>query len=175
MVAVVVLAALYLGARVLVSYYRMRGARVVTCPENHARAGVELDAAHAAFSSLYGGPALRLTSCSRWPERRDCGRACLAEIADTGESCLLRKILTRWYRGKQCAYCGRRFGEIDWETCKPALMTPDQTTIDWSQVSPERIDEVLATHLPVCFSCHMATSFVRQHPALVVDRTVRSR
>jgi hypothetical protein len=34
---------------------------------------------------------------------------------------------------------------------------------------------VLSTHLPVCWDCHIARRFRREHPALVVDRPRRSQ
>jgi hypothetical protein len=167
-VAVAVALAVYLAVRLAFSYFAMRGARVVTCPENHRKVGVELEAGRAAL-----GRGLHLSSCTRWPEKRDCGQECLRQIAEAGESCLVRSMLAKWYEGKSCAYCGNPIGEIDWATRKPGLMTPERTMIDWAQVPAERIDEILASHQAVCFACHVANSFVREHPLLVVDRTSR--
>jgi Protein of unknown function (DUF1761) len=60
-------------------FSRYRGDRLVTCPETHDTAVVELDAKHAAVSGLAGQEKLRLESCSRWPERADCGQDCIAQ------------------------------------------------------------------------------------------------
>lgn len=171
--AVVALVVVFLAVRLARTYFRMRGTRVVTCPENHHKAGVELDARGAALSGVLHAPDLRLQSCTRWPERQACGRECLREIAQAGESCLLRAILAGWYQGKSCALCGQAFGEIDWAARKPGLMTPEGTMLRWQQVDPERIDETMATHSPVCFTCHVTGTFVREHPDIVTDRSSR--
>lgn len=159
--------ALALAAR---TWFRMRGARVVTCPENQAIAGVEVDAGHAALTSLYKAPELRLQACSRWPEKRDCGQECLRQISAAPQECLMRNILARWYAGKTCAYCGTPFGYLDWEFRKPALMAPDGKLLEWSQV-PADVFAILETHKPVCFTCFTTNTFVREHPGMVVNRT----
>ena len=64
----------FLCRAVVRAYVRYRGRRVVTCPETEQYAAVDVDAIHAAVSSLSGVPQLRLTSCSRWPEREGCPR-----------------------------------------------------------------------------------------------------
>ena len=168
-VAVVLLGlALALAAR---TWLRMRGARVVTCPENHASAGVEVDAAHAAVTAIYKAPDLRLKSCSRWPEKQDCGQECLQQISATPQECLVRNILAHWYAGQSCIYCGTAFGELDWEFRKPGLLGPDGKLLDWSEVPAEQVFNLLETHKPVCFTCLATNTLVREHPELVVNRT----
>ncbi len=171
--AAVALVIVILAVRLARTYFAMRGTRVVTCPENHHKAGVELDARTAALSGVLHAPELRLRSCTRWPEKQDCGRECLRQIAEAGDACLLRGILAGWYEGRSCAMCGRPIGEIDWAARKPGLMTPEGTIIGWAQVDPDRIDETLATHNPVCFTCHVTNTFAREHPELIVDRSSR--
>ena len=34
----------------------------------------------------------------------------------------------------------------------------------------EKLQEVLATHWPVCWNCHVAETFRREHPELVAHR-----
>jgi hypothetical protein len=170
----VALAVVYLAVRLVRSYFALRGARVVTCPENHRRAGVQLDARRAAVTGLYKGQELHLSACSRWPEKAGCGQECVAQIAQSGPDCLVNNILVRWYQGATCALCGKEIGEIDWTARKPALMTPEHMTIDWNMVPVEHLDEVLASHRPVCFACHLASTFVHDNPRLVVDRTHRA-
>jgi hypothetical protein len=168
--AVVALAALVL-ARVATIWLRYRGRRVVKCPETQRSAGVAVDSGHAALTSLGSHVDLRLSSCSRWPEKAGCGQPCLAEIAASPEDCLVRTILTKWYHGKACASCGRPFGEIQWAGAQPALMAADKISVEWTKVAPEKLDEFLATASPVCFACHTANSLVREHPELVVNRS----
>jgi hypothetical protein len=165
-----VLAIGILGSRWVSAWLRFRGARLIDCPENRRPAGVHVDERHAAFSALKGPPALRLSECSRWPERQGCGQACLAQIEDSPETCLVRNILADWYRGKVCACCGLAFGEIRWAVQKPGLLSADKKTLEWDQVPAERLPEILETALPVCFACHMANTLVREHPELALDR-----
>jgi len=58
-------------------YFRYRGQRMVTCPQNGQSARVRLDAAKAALSSLSDGMDLHVTACDRWPERKDCTQGCV--------------------------------------------------------------------------------------------------
>jgi hypothetical protein len=171
---VVVAIASVLGAvavwRLARAWWKYRGRRVITCPENQQAAGVVVDARHAAATALGKSPELRLSSCSRWPERAGCGQECLSQIEASPVECLVRNILTKWYEGKVCAWCGQPFGEIDWAGRKPALLGADGVSIEWSEVPPERLQETLATASPVCFACHMANKLLREHPELAVDR-----
>jgi hypothetical protein len=148
-----------------------RGRRVIQCPENLRPAGVRVDAGHAGVTSLGGGPRLRLSACSRWPERAGCGQECLSQIEAAPQDCLVDHILTQWYQGKTCASCGRPFGKIDWSVQKPALLSADKISVEWQQVPAEKLTETLETALPVCFACHMAGILVREHPDLVTDRS----
>jgi hypothetical protein len=49
-------------------------------------------------------------------------------------------------------------------------MSPEGRTFGWGEVPAERLPEVLGTHLPVCWNCHIAETFRRQHAELVIDR-----
>jgi hypothetical protein len=154
-------------------WLRFRGARVITCPENKRPAGVYIDERRAALSAMRGAPALRLSACSRWPERQGCGQACLTQIEASPEGCLVRSIVAEWYRGKVCACCGLPFGEIRWAAQKPALIWTEKITVEWSRVPAERLPETLGAALPVCFACHMANTLVQEHPELALDRGAR--
>lgn len=155
---------------VVSAYLEFRGTRVITCPETSAPAAVVVDAKHAAATILHGDPELRLKSCTRWPERSGCDQECLRQIEEAPEDCLARTMLTNWYRGKRCAYCGNAFREIDWLDNQPALRGPGARTLQWAEVPAEKLPEILATHQPVCWNCHIAETFRREHPELVVDR-----
>ena len=156
--------------RGVLAYSKFRGVRLVSCPETAKPAAVEIDAKHAALSRCMGKLDLRLKSCSRWPERRDCEQQCLAEIEAAPKDCLVRTILTTWYRDKSCVYCSKPLGELDWLDHKPALMSPEHVTLEWKEIRPENLVEVLATHMPVCWNCHVAQTFRRLYPNRVVDR-----
>jgi hypothetical protein len=151
-------------------WWRYRGARVITCPENQRPAGISVDSAHVAAHPFAGGPQLRLSSCSRWPERAGCGQQCLSQVESAPEDCLVRHILVQWYAGKSCVSCGQPFGEIALAGVKPAVLCADKVSVEWNQIPADRIPETLAAASPICFACHMGNTLVRTHPELVVDR-----
>lgn len=152
------------------AYLKFRGTRLVTCPETKEPAAVEVDAKYAAFTAPIGERGLRLKDCSRWPERQDCGQQCLGQIVSAPEDCLVRNILTKWYEGRTCVFCGKALGEIDWLDHKPALISPERVTLEWNEIPAEKIPVVLQTHMPVCWDCHIAETFRRRYPELIVDR-----
>ena len=168
---VVAIAILAIGAaRGVRAWVKYRGKRLITCPENHRPAGVTVDSGTAVLQAFGAGPGIRLSSCSRWPERSGCGQECLSQIQAAPADCLVRNILAQWYAGKCCASCGRPFGEIQWAGAQPGLIRADKVSVEWTQVAPEKLDETLATALPVCFACHTANNLVRDHPELAITR-----
>jgi hypothetical protein len=86
------------------------------------------------------------------------------------DGCLVRSILGNWYAGKKCVVCGKPLDDIDWAEHRPALMGPDRKTVEWQDLPPEKVPDALLTHLPVCWNCHIASTFRREHPELVTDR-----
>lgn len=167
--AVVVLAGLAI-LRIGIAWWRYRGARVITCPETKRPAGVAVDAMHAAATVFGAASELRLSECSRWPEKAGCGQECLSEIRATGSECLVRNIIARWYRDKDCAACGQPIGDLDWSGSQPALQLADQVSVEWKQIPADKLDGTLAAALPICFACHTANRLVKEHPELVTDR-----
>jgi hypothetical protein len=165
------LAGLYfLVPRVAGSYLKFRGKRVITCPETRRPAAVDMDVKRVVLTAVLGEPHLRLKDCSRWPEKKDCGQECLLQVELSPEDCLVRRMLTGWYEGKFCVFCGEAFTEINLLDHKPALMTNGGVTVEWGDFRPETLPEVLATHWPVCWDCHIAETFRRQYPDMAVDR-----
>lgn len=61
-------------------YKKYSGSRLIGCPENEQLAAVSIDARHAALTGIDGNPDLRLCDCTRWPERSNCNRGCLAQV-----------------------------------------------------------------------------------------------
>ena len=162
----------YLLYRLIRLYLKYRGARIVECPETKAPAAVELNAMRALATG--GKPsAFQLKDCSRWPEHQSCGQECLSQIESSPESCLLRTIIAHWYSDKSCTVCAMPIGVVDWMHHKPALLSPDRLSIDWNTVAPEEVPELLKTHKPICWNCHVATTFRHSHPELVIDRPWR--
>ncbi len=141
--------------RALRTYLKFRGKRLVSCPETHKPAAVRVAAGKAALEVTVGNHQLRLSECSRWPER---------------EACLVWTIINQWYQGQKCVYCHKPFGEIHWHDHPPALLGSERRTVEWDKIPTEKLQEVMGTHWPVCWNCHIAQTFRREHPELVVDR-----
>ncbi|MBI1787339.1 MAG: hypothetical protein HYR60_07290 [Acidobacteria bacterium] len=158
-------AVLFIAGYFAREWWKLRGARVIRCPENLECAGVAVDAVHGAF-----GAPLKLKECTRWPERAGCGQECLRQIETAPDGCLVRNIITQWYEGKTCVYCGQTLEGIRWIEHQPALHSPDGKTVEWREIRPERVHAVLSTHGPVCWNCHVAETFRREHPELVIER-----
>ena len=150
-------------------YYRMRGTRVIACPENEQPAAVTVDARRAALTAAAGHERLRLDSCSRWPEKAGCGQECLKQIEAQPTDCLVRTQVDRWYADKSCAICGKALGQVEWAAHAPALRAPDGRTLEWRDVKPETMFEVMGSHAAICWDCHVAETFRRQRPDLVLD------
>ena len=151
----------------------LRGTRLVTCPDNGRTVAVDLDLKYSAVHSAFGRPHFRLKDCSRWPEKAGCGQMCLVDLEAAPHDCLVRTILAQWYAGQRCAFCRREFGEIHWHDHKPALLGADGITREWIEVPPEDVPAVLASHQPVCWNCHIAETFRRERPDLIVERPPR--
>lgn len=134
------------------------GKRLITCPETHAAAAIDIN-----FFQ-------RMTDCTRWPEKAGCGQECLSQVYAAPEDCLVRAIVAAWYEGKRCAVCNRGIGKIVWHEQPPALWAPDGTTKEWTAVSPEQLPEVFDTHAPLCWTCHLTMTFRREHPDLAFER-----
>lgn len=163
--AVLALAAAWLGW----NYLRLRGTRVVTCPDTQKKVAVDIDALAAATTAAVGSPRFHVHGCTHWPEKRDCGQTCLAEISDSPVDCLVRTQVSRWYVGKKCAVCQRPAVEVDWYERRPGLVSPDGHLALWHEVRAEDLDDILRSYKPVCFDCYVAETFRRTHPDLVVD------
>jgi hypothetical protein len=174
LLVVIALAALWVAYRVFegLRSFRVfgRGKRLVTCPETKEVVAVETDGRHIALTSAIGVTELQLKRCSRWPERQDCGQECLAQIEIAPHDCLVRSVVDRWYADKNCVYCGKAIGKVDWANHQPALMDHNRATVQWNEVPPERIPELLARCWPVCWNCHISESFRRAFPSMVIER-----
>lgn len=154
-----------------IAWFRLRGRRVITCPESKTVEVVEVDAVKGALQDMFRDrPALNLSSCSRWPERQDCGQECLTQIEGSRDGCLLVSMLAQWYEGKSCAYCNRPFKDISWHEHRPGLRSPKGDLVEWSDFPPQTVFDVLSDHEPVCWDCLVAESFRERYPDLVTDR-----
>ena len=157
------------------AYFEYRGKRLITCPETHKPEAVVVAAEEAAAGAFLSEPTLRLRECSRWPERRDCGQECLQQIEADPANCLVWNIVSQWYEGKSCVFCRKPIGQLHLLDHAPALLGPDFKTSEWKKFGPERLPEIFSRYQPVCWNCHVAETFRRLHPELVVDRPLEPR
>lgn len=172
-VTALIVVAIYFGIKYFVhSSQRFGGERVIICPETGRQALVEVDVGHAAVTNLIGRTDLRLEQCSRWPIKQDCGQDCMLQLDVAPEECLVRSVLEKWYGTKTCAFCNRPFEPIKMIDHKPALLNPEGVTVAWNRISLAGVNETMASCLPVCWNCHVAQTFRREHNDLVVARPV---
>lgn len=157
------------------AYFDYRGKRLITCPESHTSESVEVAAAEAGVGAFLSEPTLRLRECSRWPERQDCGQECLKQIEIDPENCLVWNIVSKWYEGKSCVFCQKQIGPLHHQDHAPALLGPDHKTVEWREFQPRQILDVFESHRPVCWNCHVAETFRRLHPDLVVNRELEPK
>ena len=163
--------AIYFGVRYFVrASRRFGGGQIIVCPETEKQAMVEVDVRRAALTSLVGQTEIRLESCWRWPLREDCGQECLLQLHVAPAECLVRSVLIKWYRDKKCAFCARPFGGVEIVGHKPALLSPEGVTVEWAAIPISAVNDVMANYLPVCWNCHVAQTFRREHADLVVER-----
>lgn len=154
----------------LVAYRRASGPRVVTCPATHQPVEVHLDTGRAWWGFLRGRRQLELASCTRFEGRPTCAQKCLSEIEAAPDGCLVRTTIAGWYEGKECALCSRVISHISQGDHRPGLLTPAGASLDWSEVDYRTVGEVMQTHRPVCWDCHVVQTLYRKHPELVVER-----
>lgn len=157
------------------AFFELRGQRLITCPESHTKEVVEVAAGEAAVGAFLSEPTLHLKECSRWPERQNCGQDCLQEIEANPQDCLVWSIVSKWYEGKRCVFCRKEFAPLHHLDHVPALLGPDYRTTEWKDFSARELPKIFDTHQPVCWNCHVAETFRRLRPDLVVDRTMNAK
>jgi len=168
---VVILVLAYLVAAAA-TYFRARGPRIVQCPVTHETVRIELDATRAAVL-LAPRSEMLVRQCSLWPERRACAQWCCDDVAFSSHGCRLEAILADWYQGKQCAFCGRAVPRPAFGALAPALRAPDGRLVEWADIEPMHLYDVLATHQAVCGSCDVAETFRSRYADWVVERPPR--
>jgi len=81
-------AGIFLGVSLL-SYYaakdEYREPVFAICPENGEEVEIRVDAALAARSRMEGHEQLKITACSRWPEKSECDQACTPQVPLLGD------------------------------------------------------------------------------------------
>lgn len=164
--------AVYAGIA-LRAYYRMRGTRVLVCPETKKPVAVTVDAAYAAATAIWDKPELQVGACSQWPEHEGCRQACMPQVRKEPEATLAYELVKRWYEGKPCGICRRDMPELAHFGPKPGLLNlalPMSVPIIWDELPAQSLPAAFETHLPVCAGCVIAETFRRQFPDLAIDR-----
>jgi len=152
------------------AWFRMRGTRVVVCPESGQPATVEVDAAHAAVSAILERSDLRLKACSRWPERERCKQTCVQPVAIAPHRTRPR-LPEHFFDGKECALCHRAISEVHSGEEQPGLLNPiSRDVVGRETIRAQELPRLLRTHAPICSNCRIVETFCREHAHLVVDR-----
>jgi len=155
-------------ARSARAWARLRGDRLVTCTATGSPAAVRIDGPGAAAHALVcRNPQVEIAACSLWAAGGPCDRGCTVEALSPEST--TRRIVSQWFDKKMCVFCAkpitaRSIGH------HPALLGPQGTTREWPDVPADRLLDALRTDLPVCWDCHVAQTFRREHPEWVTDR-----
>jgi hypothetical protein len=157
--------------RIAMTYVRMRGRRIVVCPETRLPATVAVDAGHSAVGTILNSEDIRLQFCSRWPEREDCDQACTPQIAAEPRATLVSAHVQNRIKEQTCAICHRPFDPWHAVGPQPGLLNRETgRTTRWDDIPPAELPTRLEIDLPVCKHCQLLEDFRRQYPDRVVDR-----
>lgn len=168
---VISVAAFLLLSGFLRTWRLYRGPRVITCPETLQPAAVEVAAFRAAkWFALSGETDLHLVGCSRWPEKAGCDQACLSQIESSATACRVQSMVTAWYEGRECNFCGRDIGTIAWHERPPAIRVSDGTIRTWKEIAAQDLPAVFVSGEPVCWACCTVENFRHEHPEMVIER-----
>ncbi len=147
---------------------RLGGDRLVTCTATGSPAVVRIDARGAAVGSLIcRTPKADIAECSLWATGGSCDLGCTVEALSPEST--TGRIVSRWFDTKICVYCAKPIAARS-VGHHAALLGPDGRTREWPDVPAVRLLESLRTDLPVCWDCHVAQTFRREHPEWVTDR-----
>lgn len=136
----------------LQNYFANRGRQPVTCPDSKQAANVTVDRKFAFWAALRGQEHSRLESCSRWPEKGDCGQECLAQVEPSPEN--IDHLLTKWYEGKSCAICTRELSPADWRRSRISGLDANHKLVELREITLERLASELENLRPLCWNCH---------------------
>jgi hypothetical protein len=150
-IGAILLVALPLGVS-LQAYFRNRGRRTVICPDNREPVTIERDNKYAFSTALRGQEHDRVHTCSRWPEKGDCGQECLAQVNPSPEN--IERLLQKWYHGKTCVICDRALTPADWRRSRLALLNEHQKLFELRHMHLDELPSALDKMAPLCWNCH---------------------
>ena len=148
-------AALVTGLPVALSlqtYFQNRGRQPVLCPENGQPVDVEVDNTYGFWTALRGQEHSRLSSCTRWPEKGDCGQECLAQVDPSPEN--VERLMLSWYKGRVCGVCARAITPSDWRRGRLAWLDAQYKLVELRQVNLKQLQVALQQMRPLCWTCH---------------------
>lgn len=153
------------------TWIRVRGTRVVVCPETQKPVAVRVDVGHAIASAVREKADLKLTSCSRWPESQDCDQPCVRQIEAAPVETRPKAIAAHFFGRQRCAICSHPIGTPSSLTLQPGFMDPATHQVyAWNDVPPQDLSRAIAAWRPLCPDCTLAESFRHDSPERVTDR-----
>jgi hypothetical protein len=165
--------AVYLGIAIRTAW-KMRGKRVVICPETRRPAGVHVDVGHAVTTAVWEKADVRLDDCSRWPERGECEQPCAKQIERHPDSTRTKSISTSYFAGKACVICRKPIDAPNAATLQPGFMNPEgHAVLAWDEVKPADLPEAVEHHYPLCANCTLAESFRQRFPDKVTEKAIQ--
>jgi len=154
------------------TWSRVRGTRLVVCPETQRPVAVRIDVGLAMASAVWEAADLRVTSCSRWPDRQDCDQPCVHEIETHPKDTQPRAIAARFFSSQRCAICSRPIDPFSRMTLQPGFMDPATRHVKtWADLPPEDLPRAIAGWRPLCSNCTQAESCRQTSVTRVTDRT----
>lgn len=153
------------------TWSRVHGTRVVVCPETQNPAAVNVDVGHAIVSAVWEKPDVRLSTCSRWPERQDCDQPCVQQIETLRSETSPKVIAAHFFGTVRCSICTRPIAPPSGVALQPGFMDPTTHKVEsWNEVPPQDLPQAIATRRPLCANCTLAESFRQRFPDRVTDR-----
>ena len=136
----------------LTEYYKNRGRLSVQCPETGQPADVEVDHKYAFAMALRGQEHSRLTTCSRWPAKQECGQECLMQLDASPEN--FERLVSTWMQDKSCALCTTAITPNDWRQSRLAVLNHDNELFELRDLPAEDLQMALQYARPLCWKCH---------------------
>jgi hypothetical protein len=153
------------------TWAHVHGSRVVVCPETQKPVAVKVDVGHAIATAVWEKADLKLTSCTRWPERQDCDQPCVKQIETAPAETSPKTIAAHFFVKERCAICTRPIESPGSMTLQPGFMDPATHKVQsWEDVPPQDLAAAIATRHPLCANCTLAETFRQRFPDRVTDR-----
>lgn len=172
----------FIGAAVLVglplastlqTYFKNRGRRTVTCPDDGSVAQVEVDRKYALQAAMQGKEQMRVQTCSHWPGHGACGQECLIQVEATAEN--IDHLFTKWFHGKPCSICARPLTPSDWRHGRMGFLNDDHRLVELRQIDFAAIGCIPAPEHPLCWKCHQEEKQRQASPIQIAGSQTAAR